>query len=272
MANPAGVNADDVRLALREAIAAVERAGAEVLALSKSHAVEVWQKAGTEIVTTADLRSDEVIRRHLQAHFPGHRIYSEETASVDRLDFSGCVWVVDPLDGTSNFAHGHPYVSISAALVVDGAPVLGVVHAPFLGETFSAIRGAGATLNGASIHVSETTDLRRALVGTGFPHDRSDVSRPVERVRRLVSRCQDVRRAGSPALDISWVACGRLDAHCESLPPWDIAAAGLIAAEAGAICASLSGGESGLPPALRGEDYLVAAPGVYEELRQLLNS
>ena len=101
--------------------------------------------------------------------------------------------------------------------------------APFLQETYTAIRGAGAECNGRPIHVSSVSELRRALIGTGFPHDRSDLSQSIARVRRLLTSCQDIRRAGSPALDISWVAAGRLDGHCESLAPWDIAAAGLIA-------------------------------------------
>jgi myo-inositol-1(or 4)-monophosphatase len=139
--------------------------------------------------------------------------------------------------------------------------MVGVVHAPFTHDTYCAIRGSGATCNDCKIEVSKTTQLNQALVGTGFPHDRSDVSRPIERITRLVSHCQDIRRAGSPALDISWVACGRLDAHTESLHSWDIAAAGLIAIEAGAVSTRLSEGSSTMPPALRGEEYLVATTG-----------
>ena len=156
------------------------------------------------------------------------------------------------------------------AVVIDGEPIMGAVHAPFCGETYSAIRGAGAECNGRPIRVSGTRKLRQALVGTDFPHDRSDVTRPLERVRRLVTQCQDVRRAGSPALDISWVAAGRLDAHTESLAPWDIAAAGLIATEAGAISGNLSDEVSSLPPKLRGDEYIVAAPGVFAPLCELL--
>ena len=257
--------------ALKEATAIAERAGVQVIAHSRDRTFHVHRKKGTEIVTTVDLLSDEMIRGHLGSEFPGHRFFSEETADNDIPDFSGPVWVIDPLDGTSNFAHGHPYVSISIALVIDGVPVVGVVHAPFLNETYCAVRRAGATLNGTPIRVSQTTQLSAALVSTGFPHDRSDVSRPIERIRRLVTHCQDVRRAGSPALDISWVASGRLDAHTESLPPWDIAAAGLIATEAGAMAISLSDFDSTLPRALRGEDYVVATPGVFNELRELLS-
>ncbi len=260
----------DLQLALAEAVAATARAGEVIVDLAHRRAFEVYAKAGTELVTTADLRSDEVLRDHLRASFPHHRFLSEEVASPEKPDFAGPVWIVDPIDGTVNYVHGHPYVSISAALAVDGEPQAAVVHAPFLGETYAAIRGQGATCNGHPIRVSQTRTLRRALVGTGFPHDRSDIAVSIERVRRLVSSCQDVRRAGSPALDICYVAAGRLDAHCESLPPWDVAAAGLIATEAGALRGNLRDAQSPWPQALRGEEFIAASPGLFEPLCGLL--
>src|SRR5262249_30210299 len=148
----------------------------------------------------------------------------------------------------------------------------GVVHAPFLRETYTAIRGAGAFCNGQPIRVSRTTELRRALVGTGVPHDRSNVTPAIERVRRLVTECQDIRRAGSPPLDIAWVAAGRLDAHSESLAPWDVAAAGLIAREAGAVSGNLTQTVTNLPPMLRGEGFIVATPGIFAPLYELLRT
>jgi myo-inositol-1(or 4)-monophosphatase len=253
-----------------EAVAAATRAGELVVEWSRQNSFEVRRKKGTELVTTADLGSDQMIREYLGSRFPRHRFFTEEGTVANRFDFAGPVWIVDPIDGTSNYAHGHPYVSISIALAVDGEPCAGVVHAPFLGETYTAIRGGGATRNGRPIRVSRVTELDRALVGTGFPHDRSDLTRPMERVRRLLTACQDIRRGGSPSLDIAWVACGRLDAHCESLAPWDIAAAGLIATEAGAIRGNLLPGDESLPAALRGEEFIVATPGIFESLCALL--
>jgi myo-inositol-1(or 4)-monophosphatase len=220
----------------------------------------------------ADLRSDELIREHLGSKFPQHRFLSEEVIVEDKFDFSGPVWIIDPIDGTANYAHGHPYVSISVVLTLDGALCVGVAHAPFLHETYAAILGAGATCNGHPVRVSEVSDLHRALIGTGFPHDRSEVTPAIERVRRLVTECLDIRRAGSPALDIAWVAAGRLDAHAESLATWDIAAAGLIATEAGAVSGNLWPGVSSLPPLLRGEGFIVATPGIFERLYELLVS
>jgi myo-inositol-1(or 4)-monophosphatase len=255
---------------LNEAVAAVASAGDLIVQWSRQSTYEVRQKQGAELVTTADLRSDEFIREHLGSRFPQHRFLSEEVAAESDFDFSGPVWVIDPIDGTANYAHGHPYVSISAALCVDGEPRIGVVHAPFLNETYLGVRGGGATCNGQPIRVSEISTLSRALIGTGFPHDRSDIGPAIERVRRLVTTCLDIRRAGSPALDIAWVASGRLDAHTESLAPWDVAAAGLIATEAGAVRGNLLPATSSLPPALRGEGFLVATPGIFEQLRELL--
>ena len=202
----------------------------------------------------------------------GHRFLSEEVAVRGKFDFGGPVWVIDPIDGTSNYAHGHPYVSVSAALVIDGKPRLGVVHAPFLRETFTAVLGEGAQLNGKAIHVSSASELRSSLIGTGFPHDRSHLGTSMRRIERLLITCQDIRRAGSPALDISWVAAGRLDGHCESLAPWDIAAAGLIATEAGAVRGNLLPGKSGWPPLLRGEEFIVATPGIFDSLCELLKT
>lgn len=260
----------DFGLALDEAAVAARRAGELIVEWSRQGSYEVRQKQGTALVTTADLRSDAIIREHLGARFPHHRFLSEEVAVQGRFDFSGPVWIIDPIDGTANYAHGHPFVSISVALAVDGEPCVGVVHAPFLQETYTAIRGAGAACNGRPIRVSGVSELRRALIGTGFPHDRSELAEPIERVRRLLTACQDLRRAGSPALDICWVAAGRLDGHCESLAPWDIAAAGLIATEAGAVRGNLSAADPSLPPLLRGREFIVAAPGIFEPLCALL--
>lgn len=265
-------NRTELQWALNEAVAAAVRAGDLILEWSRQRTYEVSRKQGAELVTTADLRSDEIIREHLGSKFPDHRFLSEEVIAEENFDFSGPVWVIDPIDGTANYAHGNPYVSISVALTIDGDPCVGVVYAPFLRETYLAIRGAGATCNGSPLQVSEVCELRRALIGTGFPHDRSHVAPAIERVRRLITECLDIRRAGSPALDIAWVAAGRLDAHSESLAPWDIAAASLIATEAGAIRGNLSVEATPLPPALRGEGFIIAAPGIFDQLYSLLSS
>jgi len=152
---------------------------------------------------------------------------------------------------------------------VDGEPQAAVVHAPFLGETYAAIRGQGATCNGHPIRVSQTRTLRRALVGTGFPHDRSDIAVSIERVRRLVSSCQDVRRA---VLRPRHLLCRRRSPRCalRVTSPWDVAAAGLIATEAGALRGNLRDAQSPWPQALRGEEFIAASPGLFEPLCGLL--
>jgi myo-inositol-1(or 4)-monophosphatase len=257
---------------LTEAVAAVTEAGERIVAWSREGAFDVRRKQGAEIVTSSDLRSDAMLRARLGGRFPDHRFLTEEVAVEGQFDFTGPVWVIDPIDGTANYAHGHPYVSISAALAIDGEPVVGVVRAPFFDETYTAVRGGGASCNGQPIQVSATTELSRALVGTGFPHDRSDLTIALARVRRLLTSCQDIRRAGSPALDICWVASGRLDAHCESLACWDVAAAGLIATEAGAQRGNLLPGSPAMPQALRGEEFIVATPAIFTSLCALLRA
>jgi myo-inositol-1(or 4)-monophosphatase len=221
--------------ALAVAVDAVTRAGARLRAAAGRDR-DVSYKDGVEPVTAADLACERLIVERLRASFPGHRVLSEESAPAGwaDLDVTGPLWVIDPVDGTANFARRHPYVSVSVALAVDGVVRVAAVHAPFLGETYTAVRGGGAERDARPLAVARPAGLERAVVSTGFPHRRPDVGPLVERVRRLLVSCQDIRRAASPALDGCWVADGRLDAHTESMAPWDVAAAGLIAVEAGA--------------------------------------
>jgi myo-inositol-1(or 4)-monophosphatase len=262
----------DLRVFLDAALEAATRAGDPIVTLSRDRSFEVRSKTGAEIVTSADLLSDQIIREHLSSRFPQHRFLSEEAVEDRSTDFAGPVWIVDPIDGTANYAHGHPCVAISIALAIDGEPCVGVVHTPFLGETYTATRGGGAWCNGRAIRVSEVSDLKRALIGTGFPHIRDNLDGAMTRVRRLLTQCQDIRRSGSPALDICWVAAGKLDAHTESLAPWDIAAATLIATEAGAQWTNLLPGDPSLPQALRGDGFLVSTPGIFDAIRVLLTA
>ncbi|MEV5281840.1 MULTISPECIES: inositol monophosphatase family protein [unclassified Streptomyces] len=258
--------------AVTVARSAVRQAGTLLSELAGTSAADARLKHGYEVVTEADLRSDELIRAVIRAEHPDHRVISEENwEGWQEGMFDGPTWVVDPLDGSVNFAHNHPYVSVSVAYVVDGVVQAGAVCAPFLGQVFDAVRGGGARCNGEPIAASATATLADALVGTGFPHERTQLDGVMERIRRLVSHCRDIRRAGSPALDICWVAAGRLDAHTESLGPWDVAAAGLIATEAGACRTSLLPESIPLPSDLAGAGFMVAAPGVYEELVRLLS-
>ncbi|WP_160145173.1 inositol monophosphatase family protein [Actinacidiphila yanglinensis] len=262
--------ADD-GLAVVVAERAARAAGGLLRRLGGTDAARARPKGGHEIVTDADLRADALIREVLAARFPTHRVVSEETWDgwQDGM-FDGPVWVVDPMDGSANFAHGYPYVSVSVAFAVDGVVRAGAVHAPFLGHTFTAVKGGGARRNGRRLAAADTSALGDALVSTGFPHQRGQLDPVLERVRRLVLNCRDVRRAGSPALDIALVAAGMLDAHTESLAPWDVAAAALVATEAGARRGNLLPEPFPLSPDLSGTGIVVAAPGVYDALCALL--
>lgn len=209
-------------------------AGRAVVGHWGSYRTDVRDKGVSDVVSAADLASDRIISATIRAAFPDHRILSEEDAQTGTCDYSGPLWIVDPIDGTANYVRGHPYFGISVAFALDGVVMAGCVHAPALAETFVATKDGGATLNGAPIRTSAPNGLIRSVVSTGFPHDTSDIERPLRRMRTLLQCCQDVRRSASPVLDIAYVAMGRLDAHTETLFPWDVAAAGLIAKEAGA--------------------------------------
>lgn len=230
-------------------------------------------KAQTELVTHADLMADELITRAIQARYPDHRILSEESMpdlhQASHLDTP--LWVIDPIDGTVNYAYGHPSSAISIAYAERGQVHVGVVHAPFAEETFKAVRGEGATLNNSAISHSNATDLRKTLFATGFPYTKDALEPLIKRLDVMIHNCRDLRRIGSAALDICWVACGRLDAYYETVSPWDFAAARLIALEAGAHCGHFNGVPEGYPEDLWGQDILVSAPAVFDRLQALLH-
>jgi myo-inositol-1(or 4)-monophosphatase len=173
--------------------------------------------------------------------FPSHSILGEEGGARVGSD-PRFRWIVDPLDGTTNYAHGFPFFCVSIGFEVEGALMLGVVYAPCLGELFVARRGAGATLNGRPIQVSDTRQLPQALLATGFPYDQALFPRALRSFEALSLRSQAVRRAGSAALDLCYVACGRLDGYWEHhVKPWDLAAGALLVTEAGGEISRVDG-------------------------------
>jgi myo-inositol-1(or 4)-monophosphatase len=184
-----------------------------------------------DLVTEADTRSEAAIREIIAAHYPDHAVLGEEAGQdVD----ARCRWIVDPLDGTVNYAHGFPFYCVSLALEIDGEVVLGVVKDTAHGERFTAVRGRGAYLDGRRLTVSDATDLRSAMVSTGFAYDPDVALANVPAFERALPRTQALRRAGAAALDICYVAAGRVDAFWElRLNAWDVAAALLIVREAG---------------------------------------
>jgi myo-inositol-1(or 4)-monophosphatase len=191
------------------------------------------RKGGIDIVTDADKAAEDLILEAIAREFPGHDILTEERR-LEKTD-SRWLWVVDPLDGTVNFAHGYPVFCVSIALMDQNRPVAGIVYDPVHLETFSALRGFGAFFNGNLTYVSTRAVLTKSIVATGFPYDRaySEINNLAE-FCKIMPRMQGVRRGGSAALDLAYTACARLDGFWElKLKPWDMAAGMLIVAEAG---------------------------------------
>ena len=216
---------------LEVAVAAAEAAG-EVLRSGFGREQTVRYKGEVDLVTEVDERAEGVIGEVLREAFPGYGMLAEEGGR--RLGEGDSRWIVDPLDGTTNYAHGLPIFAVSIALERAGEVILGVVHDPMREETYVAELGGGATLNGEPLRVSDTDEPIRALLVTGFPYDRADMRAAVELFGRLTELTQGVRRLGAAALDLCYVAAGRLDAYYEKgLHAWDVAAGSLILKEAG---------------------------------------
>lgn len=224
---------------------AVSEAGA-LLRARWRHAKSVQYKGAVDLVTESDREAETLIVGHLQHAFPDHLIVAEEASAGATLQAPASdryVWYLDPLDGTTNFAHGYPQFCVSLALARGADVLFGIVYDPVREETFIATRGRGATLNGEAIHVSEVDDLQRALLATGFAYDRQvRADFYLSFVRDFMGCAQDIRRLGSAALDLCYVACGRFDGFWEwGLRPWDTAAAALIVREAGGMVSDFHG-------------------------------
>jgi myo-inositol-1(or 4)-monophosphatase len=220
---------------IKEMIVAREaalNAGCDLKALL-GRVLDVRKKGEIDLVTEADFQAEKVIIDTIRRHFPKDSVLSEETGHHEALPER--VWIVDPLDGTINFAHALPFYAVCIGLQVDGRLVLGLVFNPERDECFEAWEGGGAFLNGAPIHVSRTATLLESLVATGFPYSVHEEARSiVRRLHQILARAQGIRRLGSAALDLCYVAAGRFDAYWEEgLKPWDTAAAAVIVKEAG---------------------------------------
>ncbi len=198
-------------------------------------ALQISNKGDIDIVTESDLASERLIIEHIRSYYPRHAILSEEAgASTHDAGDGEFKWIVDPLDGTTNYAHGYPCFCVSIALERAGKVILGAVYDPMRDEMFAAERGAGATLNGRRIRISETDDLNRALLCTGFPYDVRERDEFVRHFSNFIMHAQAVRRDGAAALDLAYVACGRFEGFWEEgLRPWDVAAGKLLVEEAG---------------------------------------
>jgi myo-inositol-1(or 4)-monophosphatase len=208
-------------------------------------------KGDVDIVTEADRASEQLIREKLKAAFPTHGVYGEE-GTRDQLE-SEYRWYVDPLDGTTNFAHGFPAFCVILGLEhrpaglasdADGEMIAGIIYDPLRNEMFTAERGKGAFLNGRAIHVSKTKTLQESLTATGFPSQKRHSSPNVHFYQQITLRSHGIRRAGSAGLDLAYVACGRLDGFWEfNLNPWDTSAGVLLVEEAGGTVTHFDGGK-----------------------------
>lgn len=223
--------------------ASVAREAGEFLLTFTAETKNVRKKGAVNLVTAADIASQELIIARLKAVFPGHSILAEEEG-LDHTAGAEYLWIIDPLDGTTNYSHGYPAFGVSIALSVNGQLTVGAVFNPNSRELFAAERGRGATLNGASIRVSKTAEVNDALLVTGVPYwIREKPEGVLAKFKAFSVRAQGVRRSGAASLDMCEVACGRADGFWEEgLAPWDTAAGSLIIEEAGGRLSSLSGG------------------------------
>ncbi|MCS7087409.1 MAG: inositol monophosphatase [Thermoflexales bacterium] len=238
---------------LEQAIAIARGAG-ELLREGFAQAVQAreqlmvnYKTEDVDPVTIFDRRSEDYIVSALRAAFPHHRVVGEEGGEYASANGhrTALTWHVDPLDGTVNFAHGFPIFAVSLGLLDEQRPIVGVVYNPIMDELFAAAEGLGATLNGKPIRVSTTPTLGRALLNTGFPYDvRTSDDNNFDLFARFHREAQAVRRVGSAALDLCWVACGRMDGYWEfKVKPHDIAAGIVVVREAGGRVTDFVGGE-----------------------------
>ena len=203
---------------------------------------QVDYKGTIDLVTEIDHQSEEFIIGEIQKHFPDHGILAEESGSL--AGHEGHLWIIDPIDGTVNYAHGVPMFCVSIAYAYQGKVTLGAVYDPMRNELFTAERGKGAWVNGRALRVGQARELQRCLLVTGFPYDTwSTPQNNFIHFEKLARMTQGVRRLGSAALDLCYVGAGRFDGYWElSVKPWDVAAAGLVAEEAGAKVTTVEGG------------------------------
>jgi len=250
----------DLDAILHLATAIAEEAGELLLArIADVHTVDT-KSSPVDAVTEVDRAAEALIVARILEARPDDGILGEEGA--DRAGTSGVRWVVDPLDGTVNYLYQRGSFCVSIGVEDASAAMVGVVRDPSRAETFVAVRGRGATLNGAPIHVSTVDDLSRALIGTGFGYEVQMRGEQGPVLARMITQVRDIRRQGSAALDLCAVACGRLDGYFErGLNPWDSSAGALIVREAGGHAERLE------PPELPWSLWLAAGPGIVDTLR-----
>lgn len=244
-------------------IEALARSAGEILreGYNKEHKIDY--KSEIDLVTEIDHASESFLINEIQTRFPGGHIIAEESGETKGQNED--IWYIDPLDGTVNYAHQVPIFCVSIAFASHGTLELGAVYDPLRDEMFSAERGKGARLNGRVLQTSKAAELKKSLLVTGFPYDTWNTPRNnFDYFTKLAKLTQGVRRLGSAALDGCYVAAGRFDGFWElSLKPWDVAAAALIAEEAGARVTSIDGSANYLSPPL---SIIISAPDIYPQM------
>jgi myo-inositol-1(or 4)-monophosphatase len=230
--------------------------------------IEIHQKGEIDLVTEVDRACEDAILDVLRSRCPGHDIVTEET-DLARTG-SRYVWYTDPLDGTTNYAHGYPFFCSSVALTVDGRPVAGAVYDPIKEELFTGERGGGARLNGRPLRVSSCTALLRGLLVTGFPYDlRDDLAAKLRLFNRFMGQARAIRRDGAAALDLCYLAAGRIDGFWEErLQPWDMMAGTLMVEEAGGKVTRFDG----TPVGVRADEIVAANPALHEAMLEVLGA
>ncbi|OGT44540.1 MAG: inositol monophosphatase [Gammaproteobacteria bacterium RIFCSPHIGHO2_12_FULL_38_11] len=254
------------------AINAAREASKTILrALTQVDKIEVASKNSNEFVTQVDRISEEIIIDHIQKAYPDHGILAEESGRISNpKNNHEYYWVIDPLDGTRNFMQGYPQFSITIALMRNNITELGLVFDPFRNDLFTSARGQGAYLNDQRIHVSHAEKMDTALIGTGFPLEKSgnNINNYLNEFKNVFTHCTDVRRDGSSSLDLAYVACGRLDGFWESnLKIWHMAASALMIQEAGGIVSDFNDGDHYLQTG----DIVAGNPKMHKALRHLIN-
>jgi myo-inositol-1(or 4)-monophosphatase len=251
---------------LNTAIKAARRGGDTALRyVNRLHQLKVKSKAENEYVTQADHAAEEAVIDTIRERYPDHAFLAEERGEVGESEF---VWIIDPLDGTTNFIHGFPVFAVSVALRIKGRLELGVVYDPNRQEIFSAIRGQGAQVDGHRIRVSGRSDLSGALIGTGFPYrSKARAKEYLRMLERVLMNTAGIRRPGAAALDLAYVAAGRLDGFWEyGLQIWDIAAGTLIIREAGGLVSDLQDDDY-----LQSGNVLAGSPKIHDALKKLFD-
>jgi len=228
---------------------------------------EITYKGEINLVTEMDRLSEKMVVETILGAFPDHGVLAEEEAQIENS--SGFLWIIDPLDGTTNYAHGYPSFSVSIGLESSGDVIVGVVYDPMRDELFSAARGQGAFLNGDPIAVSRTDVLIRSLLATGFPYDRSaSKENNLNYFNALIMASQEIRRSGSASLDLCALAAGRLDGYWElKLQPWDVAAGSLIVQEAGGVLTDFSGKRS----SIRDNEILASNGRIHGQILEIID-